>query len=213
MDGIVVFGAGGRAGRAVCAEALRRGLTVVGAVRDPARHPGLGESGVTVVRGDVTAPQGVLAGRAGRWGVVHAAASFEPDFFARAVDALLAAEGVSRLVAVGLFADLLGPDGRPVMEDPAAFPPEHLPFARAHTAGLTRLRTAGGGMDWAVLTPGGELTEGPAEGRYVIGGDQVPAGAPGLTYGDLAAALVDEVVAPTVRGGRGAVWVPVGAAE
>ncbi|QNP73331.1 flavin reductase [Streptomyces roseirectus] len=119
---------------------------------------------------------GVRLSRAGeaRWAVVHAAA--------------------------GLDADLTGADGRPVMDDPALLPPEHL------SAGPARLRAAGEMVDWAVLTPGGELREGAARGRYVIGGDHVPDGAPGLTYGDLAAAVVDEVTAPTVRGRRGAVW-------
>ncbi|MET8979909.1 NAD(P)H-binding protein [Streptomyces sp. NPDC004539] len=204
MDGIVVFGAGGRAGRAVCAEARGRGLPVIGVVRDPERHPGLAADGVTVVRGDVTDPRAVPAGR---WGVVQAAVGFEAGFFVRAVDALLAAEGVSRLVLVGLFADLVGADGRAVMEDPAVFPAEHLAFAREHAAGLARLRAVGGGVDWAVLTPGGELTEGPGRGRYVVGGDRVPEGAPGLSYTDLAVAVVDEVVVPTLRGARGAVWV------
>jgi len=205
MDGIVVFGAGGRAGRAVCAEARRRGIAVVGVVRDPARHPELGADGVTVVRGDVTDPGPALAGRAGRWAVVQAAAGFEPGFFVRAVDALLSAEGVARLVVLGLFADLVGADGRPMLEDPAA-PQEHLAFAREHMAGLTRLRAAGGGVDWAVLTPGGELTEGPVRGRYAVGGDHVPEGAPGLSYAELAVAVVDEVEAPTLRSARGAVW-------
>ncbi|MHC5906339.1 NAD(P)-dependent oxidoreductase [Streptomyces sp. S6] len=205
MDGIVVFGAGGRAGRAVCAEARRRGLAVAGVVRDPARYPELGADGMTVVRGDVTDPRAVLAGTAGRWAVVQAAAGFEPGFFVRAVDALLTAEGVARLVVLGLFADLVGPDGRPMMEG-AAVPPEHLAYAREHAAGLARLREVGGGVDWAVLTPGGELTEGPVGGRYVVGGDQVPEGAPGLSYADLAVAVVDEVEVPTLRRTRGAVW-------
>lgn len=45
MSGIVVFGAGGRAGRAVTAEARRRGYEVTAAVRDPARYAELGRTG------------------------------------------------------------------------------------------------------------------------------------------------------------------------
>ncbi|HEX2312530.1 MAG TPA: NAD(P)H-binding protein, partial [Thermomonospora sp.] len=41
MGKIIVFGAGGRAGRAAVAEAVRRGHEVTAVVRDPARHPDL----------------------------------------------------------------------------------------------------------------------------------------------------------------------------
>ncbi|MEU5883727.1 NAD(P)H-binding protein [Spirillospora sp. NPDC047279] len=43
MSRIVVFGAGGRAGRTAVAEALRRGHTVTAVVRDPASHQDLAE--------------------------------------------------------------------------------------------------------------------------------------------------------------------------
>ncbi|MBC9724668.1 hypothetical protein [Streptomyces sp. TRM68367] len=101
---------------------------------------------------------GSVAGAgAGRVAAVHAVSPFggpaqgvdtlDPEFFVQAADALLgglaAAGGVRRLVAVGLFANLLGTDGRPVMDDPAEFPPEIGQFTRAHTAGLARLRERG----------------------------------------------------------------------
>jgi uncharacterized protein YbjT (DUF2867 family) len=54
MTGIVVYGAGGRAGRAVTAEARGRGHRVTAVVRDPARYGDLEAEGVRVVRGDVT---------------------------------------------------------------------------------------------------------------------------------------------------------------
>ncbi|MGW4698416.1 NAD(P)H-binding protein, partial [Kitasatospora cineracea] len=41
MARIVVFGAGGRVGRAAVAEAVRRGHAVTAVVRDPDRHPEL----------------------------------------------------------------------------------------------------------------------------------------------------------------------------
>ena len=227
MGGIVVFGAGGRAGRAVTAEALGRGHEVTAVVRDPARYARLATDGVSVVRGDVTEVGSVreVAGEA--VGAVHAVSPFsgpeqgfdslDPGFFLKAADALLeglASAGVRRLVAVGLFANLLGADGRPVMDDPSAFPPAIRPFALAHTAGLRRLREAGEGtaVDWVMLTPAGGLEQdGPRTGCHRLGAERVPEGAPGLSYADLAVAVLDEIETPTQHRTRVSVFVPRGA--
>ncbi len=56
MGEIVVFGAGGRAGRAVTEEALRRGHTVTGAVRDPAKHTAAPAAGAPGARPAAGAP-------------------------------------------------------------------------------------------------------------------------------------------------------------
>ncbi|BBJ37402.1 hypothetical protein SSPO_001200 [Streptomyces antimycoticus] len=200
MGRIVVFGAGGRAGRAVTAEARGRGMKVTAVVRDPERYRDLGADGVAVVRGDVTDPGLVRAAAGGHVAAVHAVSPFsgpeqgfdslDPDFFVKAADALLgglAGAGVRRLVAVGLFANLLGADSRPVMDDPVAFPAEIRPFALAHTAGLTRLREEDGGLEQSA----------PRTGRYRLGGERVPDGRAVLSYTDLAVAVLDEIEAPT----------------
>lgn len=152
MAGIVVFGAGGRAGRAVTDEARRRGHRVTAVVREPGRYPELGADGVSVVRGDVTDPVSVAGVVGGHAAAVHAVSPFsgpeqgfdslDPEFFVKAAAALLgglAGAGVHRLVAVGLFANLVGADGRAVMDDPEIFPAEIRPFALAHAEGLRRL--------------------------------------------------------------------------
>ncbi|MFI6545872.1 NAD(P)-dependent oxidoreductase [Streptomyces prunicolor] len=226
MGGIVVFGAGGRAGRAVTAEALGRGHEVTAVVRDPARYADLAADGVSVVRGDVTEVGSVREVAGGAVGAVHAVSPFsgpeqgfdslDPGFFVKAADALLeglASAGVRRLVAVGLFANLLGVDGRPVMDDPSAFPPAIRPFALAHTAGLRRLREAGENtvVDWVMLTPGGGLEQdAPRTGRRRLGDERVPEGAPGLSYADLAVAVLDEIETPTRHRTRVSVFVPRG---
>lgn len=100
MSRIVVLGAGGRAGRAVTAEALGRGHEVTAVVRDPARYPDLTAPGVSVVRGDVTDAGSVREAAGGAVAGVHAVSPFsgpeqgfdalDPDFFVKAADALLA---------------------------------------------------------------------------------------------------------------------------
>ncbi|MDN3021002.1 NAD(P)H-binding protein [Streptomyces sp. S.PB5] len=215
MAAIAVFGGGGRA---VTAEARRRGHGVTAVVREPARYPELGADGVAVVRGDVTDAGSVAAVAVGHVAAVHAVSPFsgpergfdslDPEFFVKAADALLsglAAAGVGRLVAVGLFADLLGADGRPVMDDPAVFPPDIRPFALAHTAGLRRLRESEeGGVDRVVLTPGGGLEENaPRTGHHAFGGEEAPDGMRVLSYAGLAGAVVDEIARPTVQSAAG----------
>ncbi|MDW3847743.1 NAD(P)H-binding protein [Micromonospora sp. BRA006-A] len=205
MTSIVVFGAGGRAGRAITAEAHRRGHRVTGVVRDRARHPGL----TSAVRGDVTDPEAVTSIGYGHDAAVHAvspasgpealAAGLDPEFFVRAADALLhglARAGVPRLLAIGLFATLTDARGRPLHDDPAVLPAELRPFALSHAAGLDRLRAADTTVDWLVLTPPAALdVDGPRTGRYRLGGEQAPALAH-LSYADLAVAVVDEIEAP-----------------
>ncbi|MEU7760930.1 MULTISPECIES: NAD(P)-dependent oxidoreductase [Micromonospora] len=206
MTSIVVFGAGGRAGRAITAEAHRRGHHVTAVVRDPARHPGL----TSAVRGDVTDPEAVTSIGYGHDAVVHAvspasgpealaAAGPDPEFFVRAADALLhglARAGVPRLVAIGLFATLSDAHGRPLHDDPAVLPAELRPFALSHAAGLDRLRAADTTVDWLVLTPPAALdVDGPRTGRYRLGGEQAPVLAY-LSYADLAVAVVDEIESP-----------------
>jgi putative NADH-flavin reductase len=211
MGGIVIFGAGGRAGRAITAEARSRGHRVTAVVRDPARHPSLAADGVRVVEGDVRDPGATSTIPRGHTAVVSAVTPasgpealaglgrLDERFFVDGVEALLGglpAAGVRRLVLIGLFANLLGPDGRPVLDDPAAFPAHLRPFALSHTAGLDRLRAAGAGeVDWLMLTPPAALDPaGPRLGRYRTGGDTAPT--TGLSYADLAVAVLDEIDTP-----------------
>lgn len=169
MTRLTVFGAGGRAGRAITAEALRRGYRVTAVVRDPRKHQGIADGDVTVVAGDVTDPASVESAARGADAVVHAVSPFsgpeqgfadlDPRFFVRSSDALstgMAAAGVERLLLIGLFANLRTAEGGLVMDDPALFPPEIRPFAQAHTDGLDRLREMSG-PDWLLLTPSARL--------------------------------------------------------
>lgn len=263
MADIIIFGAGGRAGRAATLEAVGRGHHVTAVVRDPERHraafatgadgggvgtaggaagtvagPAAGAAatagpaggagaagaeggrgprrfeGVDLVAGDIT--DGPAVGRLvrGHDAAINAVSPFtgpeqgfdtlDPDFFVKAADVLLAglaAAGVPRLLVVGLFANLTDAGGRPLMDDPNVLPPEVLPFVRAHTAGLERLRAVEKAdpapVDWLVLTPPARLDrDGPRTGRYRVGGDAA-ADSPHLSYADLAVALLDEIESPS----------------
>ncbi|GIF42151.1 NAD(P)-dependent oxidoreductase [Actinoplanes xinjiangensis] len=206
MTSIVIFGAGGRAGRAVSAEAGRRGIQVTSVVRDPARHrlPG------RVVRGDVLDAASVAALVAGHDAAVNAVSpASDPESLERlgtldgkvyvtATDNLLdglSASGVPRLIVIGLFANLVDADGDPLYDDPAVLPAEFRHFAVAHTAGLDRLRAADTPVDWLVLTPPAQLVaEAPRRGTYRTGGET--GGGVTLSYADLAVAVVDEIETP-----------------
>lgn len=208
MGSIAIFGAGGRVGRAVTAEARARGHQITAVVRDPSAHSALAADGVRVVRGDVTDPDSVPSAQDAVVSAVTPASGPEAlaalgrldyQFFVNGVDALLAGmprAGVYRLVLVGLFANLRDGSGRLILDDPAAFPAPLRPFALAHTAGLERLRASDTAVDWLMLTPPAALdVAGARRGRYRIGGETV-SGPASLSYADLAVAVVDEIEAP-----------------
>lgn len=210
MSGIVIFGAGGRAGRAVTAEARGRGHRVTAVVRDPSKYGDLEATGVSLVRGDVTDAERTFSIVRGHDAAVCAVTPFsgpqqdfsalDPEFFVKAVDALLAGlaeAGVPRLVTIGLFANLKGADGRLIMDEPSLFPAHIRPFAAAHTAGLHRLREQDGPVDWLMLTPPALLeADGPRTGRYRTGGETAPPMSARLSYADLAVAVIDEIETP-----------------
>ncbi|GGP92429.1 NAD(P)-dependent oxidoreductase [Streptosporangium pseudovulgare] len=204
MD-IVIFGAGGRAGRQAVAEALRRGHRVTAVVRDPARHGDL--TGARVVAGDVMDEAGVERVAAGHDAAISAAADLAVpprDFFtssARALSAGLAKAGVGRLVVVGLSSVLPGASGLPLMDEPG-YPNEYRAFYLGHAAGLDELRACE--PDWAYVAPAGDFDHGGVPtGRYRVAEHGDPDSR--ITYEDFAIALLDEVETPRTR--RAAVGV------
>jgi putative NADH-flavin reductase len=193
---IVIFGAGGRAGRQAVAEARRRGHQVTAVVRDPARHSDLTDA--EVVAGDVTDATGIEHLAAGHDAAISAAADLSVpsrDFFTASTRALttgLAKAGVRRLVVVGLASILPGASGAPLMDEPG-FPNEYRPFSLGHAAGLDELRNCD--LDWAYVAPAGDFDhDGTRTGRYLVAEHGDPADRIG--YADFAIALVDEVEAP-----------------
>lgn len=197
MSRIVIFGAGGRAGRQAVAEAARRGHEVTAVVRDPAKHRA--PDGVELVAGDVTDANSVASLVKDQDAVISAAAVYgagtDPQAFFTSSGRALATSGAARVIVVGLSS--LAPDatGRPLKDAPG-FPAEFRPFIAAHAAGLDLLRASD--LDWLYVSPAGDFDhEGDRTGSYRV----ATAGDPGarVSYADFAIALVDEASNPQHR--------------
>ncbi|WP_068013476.1 NAD(P)-dependent oxidoreductase [Nocardia mexicana] len=190
MTHIIVFGAGGRAGRTIAAEAQARGHDVTRVVRDPSRYPDL-----DAAAGDVTDAARIAELAAGHDVAVHAAASLKTpaDFFPAAAQALLtglAAAGVPRLVAIGLSSSLPGADGV-LLRDAPDSPAQYRDFILGHGAGTDVVQTTATEIDWTILAPAGDFDHtGAPVGRY-----RTAVAEPTLriTYPDFARAVVDEI--------------------
>lgn len=209
---MVVFGAGGKVGRAAVAEAVRRGHRVTAVVRDPSKHPDLASdapSVVRVVRGDVTDADSVAAVAAGHDAALNATARMDvpsEQHFVAAAQALakgLRRAGVHRLVVVGIATTLETAPGMRVMDDPA-FPAEYRAFSQGHVAEFEALTAVPEEeLDWLMVVPPMNLDPaGPRTGRYRTARGTAPAGPsptePGhISHPDLAIALVDELTKPT----------------
>ncbi|MCX4396542.1 NAD(P)H-binding protein [Streptomyces sp. NBC_00053] len=203
---IVVFGAGGRAGRRAVAEAVARRHLVTAVVRDTGKHRGLAGEGVSVVAGDVTRADSVAEVAAGHDAAINAAGRLDmpsAEFYSSAAHALLdglARAGVGRLVLVGIGSTLETAPGVAVHDAPG-FPGEARAFSLGHTAELDVLCAAETDIDWLVIAPPPVMLddEAPRTGRYRTGDNRVlPAvdGATSFSYADLAVALIDEIESP-----------------
>jgi putative NADH-flavin reductase len=200
MGKIVVFGAGGRAGRRVVAEAAGRGHEVTAVVRDPGKYGDLAGEGVRVVAGDVTDGASGAAVAAGHDVAVQAAVRLDvpsEEFYPAAARALvegLAGAGVARLVALGIGSLLeVSPGVRLV--DTAGFPDDARAFSLGHAAELAVFEESA--LDWVVLAPPPVFLDEEADrtGRYRFGDGRVPDSAEGdpvFSFADLAVAVVDE---------------------
>ncbi|MGY3339654.1 putative NADH-flavin reductase [Streptomyces filamentosus] len=202
---IIVFGAGGRVGRAAVAEAAARGHRVTAVVRDPARHPDLERPGVAVVRGDVTDPGSVAALAAGHDAAVHASVRLDvpsEEYFGATTKALVAgltAAGVGRLLTLGIAVTLGladAPDVRPM--DTPDFPAEWRAFAQGHVVEFDLLTArAGPELDWLMVVPPMDLNaEAERTGGYRTAVGTALDGPGRIAHADLALALLDEIETP-----------------
>ncbi|MDH6706349.1 putative NADH-flavin reductase [Kitasatospora sp. MAA19] len=211
MSRIVIFGAGGRVGRAAVAEAVRRGHSVTAVVRDPGKYAELGTSdAVTVVRGDATDAESVAVVAAGHDAAVNASARLDlpaEEYFTAAARALvdgLGRTGVKRLLVLGIATTLETSPGVRVMDDPQ-FPDEYRLFSQGHVAEFELLRTAATELDWLMVVPPLDLNaQAEATGHYTSAVGAV-VGQGRISHQDLAVALLDEIETPKHRGVQWAV--------
>jgi hypothetical protein len=204
---IVVFGAGGRAGRGAVTEAVSRGYQVVAVVRDPAKYLDLNGEGISVVKGDATDAASVAAVSAGADAAINAI--FEADvpsegLYVGAAKALISGlqeAAVDRLVLVGIGTTLQSEPGV-MLHDIADFPEEIRTFSLGRAAELDYVRSAGGAIDWVVVAPPPVFLDEEAErtGDYQTAIDDLlpsPEDGPStFSYADLAVALIDEIESP-----------------
>lgn len=206
MAKLIVFGAGGRAGRLVVREAVARGHDVTAVVRDAARHADLRGDAVEVVAGDATHAESVADVARGHDRAISTIARLDvvpAEFYAAATRALVAGlgkAGVGRLVLAGIGTTLATEDGVPLYDTPD-FPAEARDFSLGHAAELEILRTGAAAVDWVVLAPPPVFLDPDAapSRRYRLGGGTLlPESANGgFSYADFASALVDEATDPT----------------
>lgn len=204
MSKVIVFGAGGKAGSKIVAEAVRAGHQVTAVVRDPSKHAGLAGERIALKQGDVTSAADVAALAAGHDAAVSAAARLDVDaaeFYTAAANALvagLAKAGVGRLVLIGI-GTALTVDGTTMVHDTEGFPAAGRAFSLGHVAELEILERDGGDLDWLVLAPPPVVLDdaAPRTGSYRTGGRQlIPDAAASFSYADLAVAVVEEIDAP-----------------
>ncbi|MFD8209424.1 NAD(P)-dependent oxidoreductase [Streptomyces sp. NPDC059695] len=200
---IVIFGAGGRVGRAAVAEAVARGHRVTAVVRDPAAYRDLEGAGVALVRGDATDAASVAALAAGHDAAVNAAVRLDVpsvDFFtaaARAMVSGLTEAGVGRLLTLGIATTLETAPGVRLMDAPD-FPEAWRTFSQGHVAEFELLTAeAGAGLDWLMVVPGMDLNaEAARTGGYRTAVGTVIDGPGRIAHADLALALLDEIERP-----------------
>ena len=197
MSRIVLFGAGGRAGRRILAQARARGHDVLAVMRHPHAHPDI--DGVT---GDVTDVADVRRLTAGADAVINAGASMDvpPDqFFSASTHALIGGLQTRRLLVIGIGTTLEPTPGIRLVDTPD-FPDEAKPFTVGHALELELLQQSPSELDWVVITPPPVVIAEHAEtGPLLVsaGPELLHSSDPTFTYTDLAVATVDAIDNPT----------------
>ncbi|WP_055106687.1 NAD(P)-dependent oxidoreductase [Paenibacillus ihumii] len=199
---IVIYGSTGTIGRAILAEALRRGHEVTAVVRNISKLGQEAEQeGLHLQTGDILIPESIARAVEGKDLVISA---YGPRFgeedelpeAARSLVEGVKRGGVRRLIVVGGAGGLQTETGVQLMDTPE-FPEEILPLARAHEEAYQVYKASG--LLWTVLSPAAVIEPGKRTGQFRIGINQLITDERDLSrisIEDYAVALLDEAEDP-----------------
>ncbi|MFA7394178.1 MAG: NAD(P)-dependent oxidoreductase [Pigmentiphaga sp.] len=190
---IAVIGASGRAGREITKELSARGHQVTAIARNADKIAAA--PGVTPLSVDAAKAPALTEALKGHDVVVSAVmfATSNPLVLIHSVKG----SGVPRYVVVGGAGSLEVAPGVRLFETPH-LPKEALPESIAGGLFLEQLRHEKD-LDWTFISPAALFFEGPRQGSYRVGGDQLLKDADGkstISFADFAIALVDEIEVP-----------------
>ena len=196
---IAVFGATGRAGRCIVAEAAKRGHDVTALSRHEAELP----AGVPWQHGDLTDTEAVAVIAKDHDVIVTAngpsrVPGEDPFAFAGLIENLVGVAGTTRIFVLGGAGSLVAAPGVRLVDTPE-FPAEYKPEALATAEALEYLRSQSG-ADWTYLSPAPLFPAGEPTGSYVVGTDS-PVGT-SISGEDFAIAVIDEIESPRHRNAR-----------
>ncbi|MGY4745643.1 NAD(P)-dependent oxidoreductase [Streptomyces sp. ATMOS53] len=203
MSRIVVFGAAGKAGSRVVAEAAARGHEVTAVARDITRLGELPE-GVRPVAGDVTDTETVATLAEEADALVLTVGGPDARLYTEAVATAAAAVRAlgpkgPRIMHMGGGASLLNEDGVRYFDSPH-FPEEYKPYAIGQIQALDAYQALGDDVTWTYLSPPPvHFAPGERTGHYRTDLDHPVVGDDGqarISYEDYAAALLDEIDTP-----------------
>ncbi|MZF85503.1 NAD(P)H-binding protein [Streptomyces sp. SID5643] len=203
MSKITVFGAAGKAGSRVVAEAAARGHEVTAVARDLDALSAL-PVGVQAGAGDVTDPDSVAALSKDADAIVLTVGGPDAALYTNAVAAAASAVRAlgpagPRIIHMGGGASLLNGEGVRFFDAPG-FPEEFKPYAIGQIRALDAYLALGDDVTWTYLSPPPvHFTPGTCTGDYRTGLDHPVVGDDGqarISYEDYAAALVDEIENP-----------------
>jgi len=186
---VAVLGAGGKAGKELTAELLRRGHSVIAIGRNAETLPS--GDGVEQRVADASDPA-ALAGTVNGADAVISALKF--DVPASTIISALKQAGVSRLIVTGGAASLDNGKGVRVFDAPE-FPEFLKPLVVGGIHFLDSLREEQE-LNWSFFSPALMFVEGPRVGSFRLGKDVMvfnEAGESKISYADGAIAMVDEL--------------------
>ncbi|AZK45002.1 NAD(P)-dependent oxidoreductase [Paenibacillus lentus] len=205
---ILIFGGTGTIGKAILAEALRRGHEVTAVVRNTVKLEGLeDQEGLHLLQGDILMPESIAKAVEGRDLVISA---YGPKFgeedelpeAARSLVEGVKRGGVRRLIVVGGAGGLEVEPGVLLMDTPE-FPEEIRPLARAHDEAYQVYKASD--LLWTVLSPAAVIEPGKRTGQFRIGTNRLVTDERDqsrISIEDYAVALLDEAEDPQFPGAR-----------